>query len=303
MLYGFAEGPQKHMLFPHITSIVSSNGSLSVILIDYLDSNRWGNHHKTCYIPNPRLDPEVLQQRNLIGRLYRAAEKRAKSSHLGLRDPDAQAAGAGTWRRNGGIFDDGIDKMVSPKITSDKLSVSRNRQRTLQDISRIHHLMIDCSLKTPNLWKPQLYAQFEDSGQACLPSKNTCVDLPGLPYIHGESTFQVAELHKYIVGGWSARLRSVLELGNQFIEFAAAILTKSILQALFRAYVQCIDSGKHGNEIDIPKHLRKEVGLKWGSIIARGPGFLWDPDVSVVIGLQPIRMQVQIMTLGAQGDC
>lgn len=68
------------------------------------------------------LDPEVLQQRNLIGRLYRAAEKRAKSSHLGLRDPDAQA--------------------------------------------------------------------------------------------------------------------------------------------LFRAYVQCIDSGKHGNEIDIPKHLRKEVGLK-----------------------------------------
>lgn len=135
------------MPFPHITSIVSSNGSLSVILIDYLDSNRWGNHHKTCYIPNPRLDPEVLQQRNLIGRLYRAAEKRAKSSHLGLRDPDAQAAGAGTWRRNGGIFDDGIDKMVSPKITSDKLSVSRNRQRTLQDISRIHHLMIDCSLK------------------------------------------------------------------------------------------------------------------------------------------------------------
>lgn len=68
------------------------------------------------------LDPEVLEQRNLIGRLYRAAEKRAKSSHLGLRDPDAQA--------------------------------------------------------------------------------------------------------------------------------------------LFRAYVQCIDSGKHGNEIDIPQHLRKEVGLK-----------------------------------------
>jgi len=78
--------------------IVSSNGSLSMILIDYLDSNRWGNHHKTCYTPNPRLDPEVLQQRNLIGRLYRAAEKRAKSSHLGLRDPDAQAAGAETWR-------------------------------------------------------------------------------------------------------------------------------------------------------------------------------------------------------------
>ena len=35
----------------------------------------------------------------------------------------------------GGIFDDGIDKMVSPKIgdaTSDKLSVSRNRQRTFE---------------------------------------------------------------------------------------------------------------------------------------------------------------------------
>eukprot|EP00435_Cladocopium_sp_Y103_P047371 s776_g13.t2 len=33
-------------------------------------------------------------------------------------------------------------------------------------------------------------------------------------------------------------------------------------QALFRAYVQSIDTGKHGNEIQIPPHLRKEVGLK-----------------------------------------
>ena len=107
-----------------------------------------------------------------------------------------------------------------------------------------------------------MYAQFEDSGQAFAVEEYLRRLAWPAVYIHGESTFQVAELHKYIVGGWSARLRSVLELGNQFIEFAAAILTKSILQALFRAYVQCIDSGKHGNEIDIPKHLRKEVGLK-----------------------------------------
>eukprot|EP00435_Cladocopium_sp_Y103_P075646 s22_g61.t1 len=32
--------------------------------------------------------------------------------------------------------------------------------------------------------------------------------------------------------------------------------------ALFRAYVQCIDSGKHGNEIDIPTHLRKEAAAQ-----------------------------------------
>ncbi|CAK9096283.1 unnamed protein product [Durusdinium trenchii] len=33
-------------------------------------------------------------------------------------------------------------------------------------------------------------------------------------------------------------------------------------QALFRAYVQSIDTGKHGNSIEIPQHLRKEVGLQ-----------------------------------------
>ena len=39
----------------------------------------------------PRLDPSVLREGQLIGRLYCAAEKRADASAAGLGDADAQA--------------------------------------------------------------------------------------------------------------------------------------------------------------------------------------------------------------------
>ena len=32
-------------------------------------------------------------------------------------------------------------------------------------------------------------------------------------------------------------------------------------QAYFRAYAQAIDAGKHGNNIDLPDHLRSRVGM------------------------------------------
>ena len=33
--------------------------------------------------------------------------------------------------------------------------------------------------------------------------------------------------------------------------------------AYFKAYVQAIDTGKHGNRIALPEHLREQVGRIW----------------------------------------
>ena len=36
-------------------------------------------------------DPKILAEQLAIGKIYRAAERKAESSELGLRDPDAMA--------------------------------------------------------------------------------------------------------------------------------------------------------------------------------------------------------------------
>ena len=61
---------------------------MSTYVVSFFSHKHFG---RPKLFQNLRLDPKVLEESHLIGRLYRAAEKRAEKSSQGLQDPDVQA--------------------------------------------------------------------------------------------------------------------------------------------------------------------------------------------------------------------
>ena len=119
---------------------------------------------------------------------------------------------------------------------------------------------------------PSLQSFFQAHGKR-LPSK-TWVDLPGYKTSASESTSHVSN--------WRARLRSVLELGNQFIPTCSSSR-------------HC--SGPMSSVLTVAS-----TGMTSTSQSTCARRLDWSEVPPLPEG-QPIRMQVQITTLVAQGDC
>mmetsp|Transcript_85388 Transcript_85388/g.150959 ORF Transcript_85388/g.150959 Transcript_85388/m.150959 type:complete len:641 (+) Transcript_85388:52-1974(+) len=78
----------------------------------------------------------------------------------------------------------------------------------------------------------------------------------------------LAEARQYMLSGGAAKTKSMIGklycAGEKVADKSPLGLDDPDARALFRAYSQAIDAGKHGNSIDLPEHLRKKVGMPAG---------------------------------------
>ena len=102
---------------------------------------------------------------------------------------------------------------------------------------------------------PMSAADFPLLGGSNEPSK---IQLPlGDQWLDEARTYMMsdgASATKRLIGKLYCASERVADKSPQGLQAADA-------RAFFKAYVQAIDAGKHGCAIDLPEHLRKEVGM------------------------------------------
>lgn len=75
----------------------------------------------------------------------------------------------------------------------------------------------------------------------------------------------LAEARRYMQGGGASRTKQMIGklycAGEKAADKSPEGLADPDARAFFKAYAQAIDAGKHGNSIDLPERLRKQVGM------------------------------------------
>merc|ERR1719454_1345303 len=76
----------------------------------------------------------------------------------------------------------------------------------------------------------------------------------------------LAKAREFMLSGSSEKTKQLIgklyKAGEKIADKSPSGLYDKDARSYFKAYSQAIDAGKHGNQIDLPEHLRKQVGMQ-----------------------------------------